>query len=52
LEHRRKVIEAQVETLRSELKIEEEEFLRVEASSRLRDKQLEADRQAMSASRR
>ena len=52
LDHRRKVIAAQVEALRGELKIEEEEFLRVAASSRLRDEQTETDRQAMFASRR
>ncbi len=52
MEHRRRAIEAQVETLRGELKIEEEEFARIAASGQLREEQIETDRQTMSASRR
>ena len=52
LEHRRRAIEAQVETLRGELNIEEEEFARMAASGRLRSELAETARQAMSVRRR
>jgi circadian clock protein KaiC len=52
LEHRRKAVEAQIESLRAGFMAEQEEFARVEASGRLRDEQMKLDRRAMAASRR
>jgi len=52
LERRRRAIEGQIEGLRSEFKLEEEEFARIAASGLRREQQVEFDRQAMSASRR
>jgi circadian clock protein KaiC len=51
LDHRRRAIEAQLEALRAELKIEEGEFARAAASGQLKEKQKETDRKAMSVSR-
>ncbi len=52
LDHRRKAIEAQIEALRAEFKAEEEEFARVALSARLKMDTINADRAAMSQSRR
>ena len=52
LEHRRKAVEAQIEALRAEFISEQEEFARVAANSRLREKQIQQNRQAMASSRR
>jgi circadian clock protein KaiC len=52
LAHRRKSIEAQIEALRAGFKTEEEEFERVAATTRLKDRQIENDRLAMAKSRK
>ena len=52
LEHRRKAIEAQVESLRAEFRSEEEEFDRIAANDRLKRTEVENDRRKMAASRR
>ncbi len=52
LEHRRKVMEAQVESLRAGFMIEQEEFARTAASAKLRDEQIQLDRETMAKSRR
>lgn len=52
LEQRRKAVEAQIESLRAGMLAEQEEFNRMAASSRLRQKQTELDRQALSLSRK
>ncbi len=52
LEQRRKALEAQVEALRVEFRTEEDDFGRLAASSRSRERQLEDDREAMAASRK
>jgi circadian clock protein KaiC len=52
LDHRRKAIEAQIEALRAEFKADEEEFARTSSAARLKSDLLEADRAAMSKSRR
>jgi circadian clock protein KaiC len=51
-EHRRKAIEAQVNALRASFQAETEEFERHAANARLRQKQVELDRQKMSISRK
>lgn len=52
LEHRRKVVEAQIEALRAGFMAEQEEFSRFEASKDSREKRIQSDRWAMAASRR
>ena len=52
LEQRRKAVEAQIEALRAGFLTEQEDFNRVAANTKLREKQLELERQAMSASRK
>jgi circadian clock protein KaiC len=52
LTHRRKAMEAQIETLRAEFHAEEEELRRAVASEKIRLGQIEIDRDAMARSRR
>ncbi len=52
LEHRRKAMEAQVESLRAGFMIEQEEFARVTANAKSRDQQIQLDRETMAKSRR
>jgi circadian clock protein KaiC len=52
LEQRRKALELQVEALRAEFRSEEDDFGRLAAASRLRERQLQEDREAMAASRK
>jgi circadian clock protein KaiC len=52
LVHRRKAIEAQVESIRASFRAEEEEFARALAQASARTQQIEQDRQAMAKSRR
>lgn len=51
LEQRRKAVEAQIEALRAGFLAEQEEFARLAASGKLREKQIQENRQAMAASR-
>ena len=52
LAHRRKAVEAQVEALRAGFLAEQEEFARITAGNKQRDKQIELNRQAMAKNRR
>ena len=52
LEHRRKAMEAQVESLRAGFLIEQEDFARVAANAKSRDQQIQRDQEAMAKSRR
>ncbi len=52
LQHRRKLVEAQIEALRSGFMTEEEDFARVAASAKLRDEQIQREQEAMAKSRR
>jgi circadian clock protein KaiC len=52
LAHRSKAVEAQIEALRAGFLAEQQEFARVAASGKQREKQIELDRQAMAKSRR
>jgi circadian clock protein KaiC len=52
LEHRRKAMEAQVESLRAGFMIEQEEFARVAANVKSREQQIQLDRETMAKSRR
>jgi circadian clock protein KaiC len=52
LEHRRSVMEAQVEALRAGFKVEEEEYARSMAMARSRAERIAADRLAMAKSRK
>jgi circadian clock protein KaiC len=52
LEHRRKAMEAQVESLRAGFMIEQEEFARVAANAKSREQQILLDRETMAKSRR
>lgn len=52
LEHRRKAVEAEIESLRAGFMAEQEEFSRTAAVGQQRKKQIAMDRQAMSVSRR
>jgi circadian clock protein KaiC len=51
-EHRRRAVEAQVNALRASFQAETEEFERQAANARLRQKQVELDRQKLSVSRK
>ncbi|HSY43934.1 MAG TPA: circadian clock protein KaiC [Candidatus Acidoferrum sp.] len=52
MEHRRKALEVQIESLRAGFLAEQEEFAREAANSRLRDEQAQTERKAMAKSRR
>lgn len=52
LENRRKAVEAQIDVLRTGFLAEQEEVARAAASSKLREQQIQQNRQAMAASRR
>jgi circadian clock protein KaiC len=52
LDHRRKTLEAQIESLRAGFLAEQEEFARKAANSELRGEQVETERKAMAKSRR
>jgi circadian clock protein KaiC len=52
LEHRRKAMEAQIESLRAGFLAEQQEFTRVAASGKLRTEQIQTEREAMAKSRR
>ncbi|HXB58284.1 MAG TPA: circadian clock protein KaiC [Candidatus Acidoferrales bacterium] len=52
MEHRRKALEVQIESLRAGFLAEQEEFAREAANSQMRDEQAEMERKAMAKSRR
>jgi circadian clock protein KaiC len=52
LEQRRKTMESQIDALHAGFQAEQEEFARIATSGQLRQKQMAANRQAMSISRR
>jgi circadian clock protein KaiC len=52
MEHRRKALEVQIESLRAGFLAEQEEFAREAANSKLRDEQVVTERKAMAKSRR
>ena len=52
MEHRRKAMEVQIESLRAGFLAEQEEFAREAATSKLRDEQVEMEQKAMAKSRR
>jgi len=52
LAHRRKMMEAQIETLRAGYKTEAEEFERIALENRLKEIQIQKDRAAMATSRK
>jgi len=52
LDHRRRAVEAQIEALRAQFKIDEEEFEQDALNSRLKSEMNEVERSAMAKSRR